>query len=377
VKVQLLVLQSTPFCNLDCTYCYLPNRDARDRMSPRVIRAAVENVIRNDLLGERLCVVWHSGEPLVPGPGFYRTAFEQIREAVAGRCPVHHSIQTNGTLLDDPWCDLFAEHDIRVGVSIDGPAHIHDRARRTRDGRGTHAQVMRGVEHLLRRRIPFHALAVLTAASLGAADEIYRFFADAGIREVGFNIDEREGVNRRSSIAPSQEAGVEAFFARLHALCARDGNQLKVREFDQARAAILHGLGEIDVAGRRIPRNAQVLPLEIVSVDHAGNFSTFSPELIGQTEAAYANFVFGNVLTDELTSVFDDPHFERMFEGVMRGVQVCAGACECFALCGGGAPANKLYENGSFASGETSYCRTTVKVPIRLVLGQLERGLRG
>ena len=64
LKVQLLVLQATPFCNIDCSYCYLPNRDSTARMTLPVIEAAVRNVIDSGLLGERLSVAWHAGEPL-------------------------------------------------------------------------------------------------------------------------------------------------------------------------------------------------------------------------------------------------------------------------------------------------------------------------
>jgi uncharacterized protein len=375
LRVQLLILQSTPFCNLDCRYCYLPDRDTTARMSLRVVEAAVRNVVRNGLLRDRLCIVWHSGEPLVAGIEFYRSAFDLISSIVADRCPVRHSIQTNATLINPAWCDLFADYRVRVGVSVDGPAGIHDRHRRTRDDRGTHVAVMRGVEHLRRAGIPFHAIAVATAASLDAAEEIFQFFLEHGFREVGFNIDEREGVNRRSTISRSQAHRFQALLARLEVLCAQSGGRVRIRELDGARSAILHGLEEILVDGQPLPRNAQALPLEIVSVDHAGNFSTFSPELLGQRNPAYGDFVFGNVLTDELTAVFDNPRFQAMYRAVRAGVERCAKGCEYFGLCGGGAPANKLYENGSFDSLETDYCRCTIQAPIRVALERMERQL--
>jgi uncharacterized protein len=375
LKVRLLILQSTPFCNLDCDYCYLPHRDSPKRMSLEVIEAAVRNILRNGLLGERLCVVWHSGEPLVVGTSFYRQAFDLIGSIVAGRCPIHHSIQTNATLIDGQWCELFAEHKVRVGVSVDGPARIHDRHRRTRNGTGTHAQVMQGIAHLRRSALPFHAIAVVTAACLDAADEIFRFFRDEGFREVGFNIEEREGINQRSTMGRAQAPAFAAFLARMHELSKRTGDQICIRELDDARRTILHGVNEIMIDGRSAPRNAQVLPLEILSVDHAGNFSTFSPELLGQRHTTYADFSFGNVLTDELTSVFANPHFLRAYRHIRDGVERCRAQCEDFSLCGGGAPANKLYENGSFDSLETDYCRCTIKAPIRIMLKQLESEL--
>jgi uncharacterized protein len=375
LKVKLLILQATPFCNIDCAYCYLPDRDATDRMTLPVIDATIRNVIDSDLLGERLCIVWHSGEPLAAGAEFYRRAFSCIDSVVDGRCPVHHSIQTNAMLIDQEWCDLFAEHNVRLGVSIDGPASIHDQYRRTRDGKGTHAKAMQGVEYLRRNGLSYHAIAVATALSLQRADEIFHFFLTQEFREVGFNIDEREGAHRRSSIGPAQERDFEAFLQRMLELSKACDGRIRIRELDDARRLILGGLEQIRIGSRSYPRNAQVLPLEILAVDRAGNFSTFSPELLGQRRGEYNDFVFGNVLRDSLASAFSDPAFLRVYRQVAQGVGRCAVACEYFELCGGGAPANKLYENESFDSSETTYCRSVIMAPIRLMLSDLEQRL--
>lgn len=373
LKVSLLVLQATPFCNIDCSYCYLPDRDSAQRMDPAVMQAAVHNIADSGMLGDSLRVVWHSGEPLVAGHEFYRRAFACIDEAVAGRCVVQHSFQTNAMLIDRNWCDLFAEHRARVGVSIDGPEHIHDRHRRTRDGKGTHRKAMRGVAWLLERGLPFHAIAVVTADSLGHADEIFDFFRTAGFQEVGFNIDEREGVHRASSIGRREEPQVERFLARMLELSTLAGGCPRIRELEEARQAILRGLPPVKIGERGYPGNSQVLPLDILAVDHAGNFSTFSPELLGQPAGEHGSFVFGNVLTDSIASVFSDPRFLAVYAQISAGVERCRRECDYFELCGGGAPANKLYENGSFESAETTYCRSVVIGPIRTMLADLER----
>jgi uncharacterized protein len=116
-----------------------------------------------------------------------------------------------------------------------------------------------------------------------------------------------------------------------------------------------------------------VLPLEILSVDHAGNFSTFSPELIGQDCPEYGDFVFGNVLDDPIAAMFSNPAFRRTYAQILAGVERCRRECEFFELCGGGAPANKLYENASFDSTQTAYCRSAVMAPLRIMLDALER----
>jgi uncharacterized protein len=86
--------------------------------------------------------------------------------------------------------------------------------------------------------------------------------------------------------------------------------------------------------------------------------------------------VFGNVLTDSLAGIFSNPHFATMYRQVMAGVERCQRECQYFELCGGGAPANKLYENGAFATAATAYCRNVVMTPLRLMLADLERQLQ-
>ena len=68
---------------------------------------------------------------------------------------IHNAFQTNGSLLSDAWCQLFREHNF-VGISIDGPAHVHDRYRSTKQGTGSHQLVMRGLALLKRHQVPFN-----------------------------------------------------------------------------------------------------------------------------------------------------------------------------------------------------------------------------
>jgi uncharacterized protein len=62
-----------------------------------------------------------------------------------------------------------------------------------------------------------------------------------------------------------------------------------------------------------------------------------------------------------------------MARDVTAGVEACSVGCEYFSVCGGGAPVNKLFENGSFASARTSFCDLTQKVPIDLILEAFDR----
>jgi uncharacterized protein len=274
-------------------------------------------------------------------------------------------------LIDADWCGLFRRHGVHVGVSLDGPAFVHDRHRRTRDGRPTHARVMRGIETLQRHGIAFDAIAVVTSDSLDHADAIIDFFLEAGIAEVGFNVDEQEGVHAASTLA-GEDGRFERFLARIFERAGADPGRLRVREFEQALARVAAGLPEAAIAGERHPANPQVLPFATTTVDWTGGFSCFSPELIDQRDDRYGGFVFGNVLRDSMIGALGTERFRAVFDDLLAGVDACRAACPYFTLCGGGAPVNKLNENGSFRTAETRYCRQVVKAPLELALAALE-----
>jgi len=97
--LELLVIQPTPYCNLDCDYCYLPSRNDRHRLSMEILDAALERVLESPYLGGDFTLLWHAGEPLAVPPAFYDAATDRIRAAVARHTPgltVEQSIQTNG-----------------------------------------------------------------------------------------------------------------------------------------------------------------------------------------------------------------------------------------------------------------------------------------
>jgi uncharacterized protein len=368
--IALVVLQPTTFCNLDCAYCYLPARQLTRRMTPATLARVAQVICGSPYVSEQVTIVWHAGEPLVLPVAYYRDAFAILAAAAPPALQITHGVQTNGVLLDDAWIDFIAAHGIRMGVSLDGPRRFHDAYRRTRNGRGTHAQVLAGIQCLQAAGLDFHVITVLTAEALAAPDDFFDFYVSHGIRHVGFNIEEIEGPHRTSSLQrPGAREAYARFMRRLIArVKASPPDTLEVRELTYTWAMI----ADPEIAARR---NEQVEPLGIVSVDTEGNISTFSPELLGVAHAEYNGFVFGNVYEHELKDVLAHPAFVRANAAIQAGVRRCAHTCAYFDVCRGGAPANKWFEHGDFASTETLYCRFMKQTVFDVVLDELEGAL--
>lgn len=332
------------------------------------LELAVKRVLASRYVDETLSVVWHSGEPLVLPVGWYEEAFERIEALNTRGTRILHSVQTNGVLMDDRWIDLFRRHHVGVGLSLDGPARIHDAHRTTRSGGGTHHRVMRAVELLNDSGLEYHVICVLTSAAMDAADEMHAFFRSAGIPRVGFNVEEIEGANPTSSLTGSEmEKAFREFLFRMLVLTKSYGTP-QIRELTTARNLILG-------RGYDARNNQQTVPLQIVSVGVDGKISTFSPELLGNRSRTYSDFTFGNVATHGLDDVLVDDGFETVHREIQSGIEACRATCAYFMTCGGGAPANKIFEKGRFDVTETMYCRLARQVPVDVVLHDLENDL--
>ncbi len=367
---RLLIMQPTAFCNVDCDYCYLPNRGDRRVMSHETVAAAARFVFDAKLQARDFTVVWHAGEPLVVPPDWYAEAFARVVAQAPPGSSVPHAIQTNGMLINDAWCDLFLAHGVRVGVSIDGPAFLHDARRRTRSGGGTHAKALRGLRLLKARGVALHVICVITNATLGHARELMEFFHDEGISDIGFNIEEVEGANADSTLArPGVVDDFRAFFETVLAESDNAAPPLRVREYRNVLAMLRHpGLGSMTA-------NSQNMPFAMLTVGVGGELFTFSPELAGLSSEAYSDFIIGRLPDATLETALSNAAFEKLRNDIWQGIALCHQSCAYFSMCLGGAPVNKLSECGTFIATETLACKLTQQVITDVSLERLERSL--
>jgi uncharacterized protein len=365
--VELLVIQPTPFCNLNCTYCYLPDRSSKRRMTTATLEQIAKAVVAGGWAARDVTVVWHAGEPLVLPPSWYEDAFALFESYRPAEVCMTHALQTNGTLLNERWLPIVSRPDVRLGVSVDGPPALHNVRRKTRGGRGTFEAAIRGVRLLRSWGVPFHVITVLSFESLSHPDELIDFYVSEGVERVCFNVEEIEGLNRSSSLAVM---GVETAFCEFFRRIIRRLGELKrplwIREIASSLAAIA-------APAHEFLRNPQIEPFAILSIDSDGNLSTFSPELLGSTGTDFGGFRFGNVTDCDPGALLQNENFLRAWSDIAAGVDSCRARCAWFRWCGGGAPANKLFETGSFAVSETLYCRLTKQTLLDVVLEAIEQ----
>ncbi len=175
-----------PVCNLDCEYCFYLEKEAlfpegsRFRMTEEVLEGYVRQYIESNP-GPEVAFGWQGGEPMLRGLDFFRAA-ARLQEKYADGRRITNALQTNGLLLNDEWCEFLAENRFLVGISLDGPARMHDRYRLDKGGKPTHARVVTEIERLRRHGVEFNTLTVVSQANADSPAEVYRYLKSVGSR---------------------------------------------------------------------------------------------------------------------------------------------------------------------------------------------------
>ncbi|HEU5161610.1 MAG TPA: anaerobic sulfatase maturase [Thermoanaerobaculia bacterium] len=182
MQFQLLAKPAGSSCNLDCSYCFYLSKaalypEAQPRMSEEVLERYLRQLFAASAGGE-VSVAWQGGEPTLMGLRFFERAVALADEMRSPGQVVHHSIQTNGVLLDDAWCTFLNRNGFLVGLSIDGPRWQHDAYRVAKGGRGTFDGAVRAWKLLRRHGVDVNILCAVHAANAGRPREVYRFFRD-------------------------------------------------------------------------------------------------------------------------------------------------------------------------------------------------------
>lgn len=137
-RIHVLAKPAGSTCNLNCAYCFYLKKEglypgSRFRMSDEVLENYISQLIESHRT-DNVTVAWQDGEPTLMGVDFYRRAIAIQEKYRRPGMTFENTLQTNGTLLNDEWCEFLRENDFLVGISIDGPGELHDVYRLDKSG---------------------------------------------------------------------------------------------------------------------------------------------------------------------------------------------------------------------------------------------------
>jgi len=374
--VEMVVLQGTGFCNLNCDYCYL-SEDSRQNKSKMPIGTTIaifEKLLHSHYLGDEVRVSWHSGEPLVLKPEYYRAAMDgilELREAQGKNVQITFDIQTNGTLINQEWCNLLKEYHeyLSIGISCDGPEFLHDQHRKTWRGMPTHHRTQHGMQLLVDNGIPFDVTAVISPEGLHYPIEFIEFFSPfvEYVREFHFNLHDEFFIDKDVEEKVQEYTASYTFFLRaLLDYCDEKGGCKipRIRNFSTFYNRLF-----VD-SDKRPGYDARSMcrPFKTLSIEINGDVTTFYAGLTVDECKDLKNLygdgcgmVIGNILTDSLEEIASSAKLGRIQKDFEYSHRACESQCDYFELCSGGYNLIKYRRYGRFDAVETPECKVHVK----------------
>ncbi len=175
----VMIKPAGALCNLECKYCFfLLKKNLYPRSRFRMSDGLLEHFLRQYLVSlqaPHATIAWQGGEPTLMGLEFFRRSVEFARRYQKPNTVIEYTMQTNGTLLDDDWCEFFREQNFLIGLSLDGPREMHDAYRTDKGGEGSFDRVMRGLSLLKKHRVDFNILCTVHAANAEHPRQVYAF----------------------------------------------------------------------------------------------------------------------------------------------------------------------------------------------------------
>ncbi len=314
-----------PACNMRCEYCYYLGKSALFPKGPwRMSEDLLERYIRQRLEtspGPTTHFEWHGGEPTVLGLDYFRLI---VRLQRAHRPPgrrVTNGIQTNGLLLDDDWVRFLAEEGFSIGLSLDGPADLHDAFRKTASGEPTHARVIAAFRLLKQRGVFCNVLCVLQALNTAEPDRVYDFFRSLGVTHLQF-------LPLVAGDAAAMPEAVGDFLCRVFdRWISADVGRIVIQTFDEALRPV-YGIPHSLCIHRETCGNVAVL-------EHDGSFYACD-------HFVDADHLLGSLRDVTLSDLAGDPRMLAFGRAKRDTLPRACRKCDVLSSCNGGCPKDRI-----------------------------------
>ena len=367
----LLAKPSGSTCNLDCTYCFFLSKEAlypddASRMPEDILEQYIAQLLQSHRTPE-VTVAWQGGEPTLMGLDFFRRSVELVQQYRQPGQQVQYTMQTNGVLLDDQWCAFLKQHDFLVGLSVDGPADLHDTYRVNRGGNGTHRQVMKGLAALRRQGVEVNILCTVHAANADHGALVYRYFRDElGARWMQFIPIVERATPQTLAIANqgwSERPGGE----RL--LYTQTGSLVTERSVGGAQ----YGRFLIDIYEEWLRGDVGEVFVQLFDVTLQAYFGQHSlcihaptcgtalalehnGDLYSCDHFVEPDYLLGNIRDEHLLDLIASPQ-QRAFGQAKRDTLTAqCRSCEVLRLCNGGCPKDRFLHSRDSEPGQNYLC---------------------
>jgi uncharacterized protein len=362
---------------LDCSYCFFLSKEelypgSEFRMSENLLTQYLRQLLESHTVPE-VTVAWQGGEPTMMGLDFFRRAVELVAQLAGPGRRVEHTMQTNGTLIDDQWAAFLAEQDFLVGISIDGPRELHDAYRVDKGGKPTFDKVIQGLDRLKAHGVRWNVLTTVHRANEDHGLDVYRFLRDdLGAEFVQLipiverpspgGIPTGDEVTERS-VSP---AGHGRFLVEVfEEWVRRDVGRVYVQMFDSALASFAELPGSLCVHSETCGT--------AVALEHNG-------DLYSCDHFVEPDYLLGNIAQRHMLELIASPQ-QRAFGNAKRdSLPAYRRQCDVRFACHGGCPKDRFTTAPDGESGLHYLCASYqdffrhVDRPMRLMAAALRSG---
>lgn len=332
-------------------------------MSTEVLESYVRDYISAQP-GPVVNFAWQGGEPTLLGVGFFREVVALQQRYAEGK-KIENAFQTNGVLLDDEWGDFLATNRFLVGISIDGPRHLHDAYRVDKGQQPTFDRVMAGLQVLKKHGVEFNTLTTVHRKNSPHALEVYRFLREIGSGYLQFipiveraaamdaptaglwlapppdheDAAELDGQVTPWSVRPAEYG---AFLCHIFdEWVQRDVGRVFVQQFD---AALANWIGEpagVCVFSEKCGR--------ALAVEHNG-------DVYSCDHYVYPRYRLGNLLNTSLAAMVDSPAQRAFGEAKSTTLPRYCRECSVRFACHGECPKHRFLHTSDGEPGLNYLC---------------------
>ena len=335
----LLIKPTGPDCNLACKYCFYTGKTSlfgsgSHRMTEEVLDKLICDYMKLNLPVSDFA--WQGGEPTLMGLDFFKKVVSLQKKYGRNGQTVGNSLQTNGLLLDEQWCEFLSEYNFLVGISLDGPKKFHDHYRLGGNGKGSYDSVTASIERCRKHNIPFNILVLLNNVNVNQPDEIFDFFIENQIQYLQFiPCVEKDPQNKTVtdfSITPEQYGD---FLCRAFDRWMDFGpEKLSIRTFESVLSKCL--AGEHSVCTFRNKCN------DYVVVEHNGD--VFSCDFFVEDR-----WHLGNIFETPIQKLADCEK-KHQFSALKSALSNQCLTCRHLSLCRGGCLKDRIVLNDDYSA---------------------------